>query len=205
MPLELAQKVQISNLTVNYYHNFATMYCDRFSTILCISYHNNLITLMKSGITTKYWFVKTLLNLLSNCVLFPICSIYYPSNTSIEEEHQVFFQSVVNFPDNYWRHFGDSYLRYYRFSSFLLIETPGFSELLCAPPPGPGLRLCPGDFTASSRPPAGKCNDSRHDISLNNLINFWVVLVVMGYHMKFSQTDRRINNFSAASMGGSKI
>ena len=34
------------------------MYCNRFSTILHIISDNSLITLMKSGMTRKYWFVK---------------------------------------------------------------------------------------------------------------------------------------------------
>ena len=34
------------------------MYCNRFSTILYIISDNSLITLMKSGMTTKYSFVK---------------------------------------------------------------------------------------------------------------------------------------------------
>ena len=38
------------------------------------------------------------------CVVFHQCAIYYSSNTSTEEEHQVFFCSVVNFPDNYQRY-----------------------------------------------------------------------------------------------------
>ena len=53
---------------------------------------------------------------------------------SIEKEHQVFFRSVANFPDNYRRYCGDSHLRYYDFSPFLLLESPGFSGLLWAPP-----------------------------------------------------------------------
>ena len=44
------------NLTLNYY-NKANMYCNRFSTILYII-SDNCLSLMKSGITTKYWFVK---------------------------------------------------------------------------------------------------------------------------------------------------
>ena len=36
---------------------------------------------------------------------------------------------MVNFPDNYRRYCGYSYLRYCDFSTFLLLETPGFLEL----------------------------------------------------------------------------
>ena len=46
------------NLTLNYYNKLANMYCNRFSSILYIVSDNSLITLMKSGMTTKYWFVK---------------------------------------------------------------------------------------------------------------------------------------------------
>ena len=42
------------NLTISYYNNLETMHCNCFSTILYIISHNNLITLMKSGMTTKY-------------------------------------------------------------------------------------------------------------------------------------------------------
>ena len=47
------------NLTLNFYNKLANIYCNRFSTIfIYIISDNSLITLMKSGITTKYWFVK---------------------------------------------------------------------------------------------------------------------------------------------------
>ena len=46
------------NLTLNSYNKLANIYCNRFSTISYIISDNSLITLMKSGITTKYWFVK---------------------------------------------------------------------------------------------------------------------------------------------------
>ena len=42
------------NLTVNYYNKLATMHRNRFSAILYIISQNSLITLVKSGITTKY-------------------------------------------------------------------------------------------------------------------------------------------------------
>ena len=92
------------NLTLNYYNKLANMYCNRFSTILYIISDNSLITLMKSGMTTKYWFVKIYLNLLPH--LCCVSSMFYllSSNTSTEEEHQVFFRSVVNLPDNYLRY-----------------------------------------------------------------------------------------------------
>ena len=38
------------------------------------------------------------------------------------------------------------------YSPILLLETPGFSELLWTPTPGPPLRLCPGDLTAPPDP-----------------------------------------------------
>ena len=46
------------NLTLNYYKKLANMYRNRFLTILYIISDDSLITLMKSGMTTKYWFVK---------------------------------------------------------------------------------------------------------------------------------------------------
>ena len=42
------------DLTSDYYNKLATMHCNRFSTILYVISHNSLITLMKTGITTKY-------------------------------------------------------------------------------------------------------------------------------------------------------
>ena len=53
-----AQTFLPRNLTLNSYNKLANIYCNRFSTILYIISDNSLITLMKSGITTKYWFVK---------------------------------------------------------------------------------------------------------------------------------------------------
>ena len=51
------------------------MYCNRFSTILYIISDNSLITLMKSGMTTRYWFVKIYLNLLPH--LCCVSSMFY--------------------------------------------------------------------------------------------------------------------------------
>ena len=84
--------------------------------------------------------------------MFPQCSIYYTSNTSTEEEHQVFFRSVVNFLDNYQ-----------------------FSELLWAPTPGPPLRLCPGDLTAPPHPQLARAMTfaCRHDIIINPTNVWW--------------------------------
>ena len=59
------------------------------------------------------------------CVVFPQCSIHYTSNTNTEEEHEVFFRSVVNFPE-----ITNVIVRDSHYSPFLLLETPGFSELL---------------------------------------------------------------------------
>ena len=67
------------------------MYYNCFSTILYIISDNSLITLMKSGMTKKYWFVKYNWIFYLICFVFPQCSIYYTSNTSTEEEHQFFF------------------------------------------------------------------------------------------------------------------
>ena len=86
--------------------------------------------------------------------MFSSCAIYYKSNISIEEEHQVFFWSVVNFPDNYRRYCGDSHLPYYDLTPFVLLQTPGFSELLWAPSPRPPPRFCPGDLTALPQTPS---------------------------------------------------
>ena len=67
-------------------------------------------------------------------------------------------------------------MRNSHYSPFLLLETPGFSELriLWAPTPGLPLRLCPGDLTAPpdlqlARAMTFAC---RHDIIINPT-NFW--------------------------------
>ena len=61
------------NLTLNYHNKFVTVDCNHFSTILYIISHNSLIILMKSGITTKYWFVK---NITESFTLFVLCFLY---------------------------------------------------------------------------------------------------------------------------------
>ena len=89
-----------------------------------------------------------------------------------------------------------------QYSPFLLLETPGFSELLWAPTPGPPLRLCPGDLTAPPDPQLARAMTfaCRHDI-IKNPTNFWWWWFEGG-HIKFSQIERGIHNFSAASRGG---
>ena len=64
-------------------------------------------------------------------------------------------------------------MRNSHYSPFLLLETPGFSELLWAPIPGPPLRLCPGDLTAPPDPQLAKAMTfaCRHDIIKKP--NFW--------------------------------
>ena len=68
-------------------------------------------------------------------------------------------------------------MRNSHYSPFLLLETPGFSELLWAPTPGPPLSLCPGDLTAPpdlqlARAMTFAC---RHDIIINptNFLWWW--------------------------------
>ena len=101
--------------------------------------------------------------------MFPQCSIYYTSNNSIKEEHQVFFRSVVIFPT-----ITNVIVRDSHYSPFLLLETPGFWELLWAPTPGPPLKFCPGDLTAPPDPQLARAMTfaCRHDIIVNPT-NFW--------------------------------
>ena len=127
--------------------------------------------------------------------MFPLCAIYYTSNISIEEEHKVFFRSVVNVPDNYRRYCGDSHQHYYDFSPFLLLESPGCSKLLWAPPLGPPPKLCPGTLQRSPTPPAGKSNDlciscPRYDTILNPTNIWWW----WGGSHKIVTNRRGINN-----------
>ena len=91
------------NLTLNYYNELANMYCNLFSTILYIISDNSLITLMKSGMTAKYWFVKIYLNLLPHlCCVSSMFSVQ--ATLVLKKNIKFFFRSVVNFPDNYQRY-----------------------------------------------------------------------------------------------------
>ena len=65
-------------------------------------------------------------------------------------------------------------MRNSHYSPFLLLETPGFSELLWTPTPGPPLRLYPGDLTAPSDPQLARAMTfaCRHNI-IKNPTNFW--------------------------------
>ena len=131
--------------------------------------------------------------------MFPQCSIYYTSNTSNEEEHQVFFRSVVNFQT-----ITNVIVRNSHYSPFLLLETPGFSELLWALTPGPPLRLCPGDLTAPPDPQLATAMTfaCRHDIIINPT-NFWWWWFEGG-HMKFSQIERGGSTIFLLLPGGIK-
>ena len=124
------------------------------------------------------------------------------SNTSIEEEHQVFFRYVVNFPDNCT----NAIVRDSHYSPFLLPETPGFSELLWAPTPGPPLRLCSGDLTAPQTPSCkgnDLCMSARHHYKPNKLLVAGGLRggVTWNFHKQRGGT----NNFSAASRGDKKF
>ena len=90
------------------------------------------------------------------------------------------------------------------YSPFLLLETPGFSELLWAPTPGPHLRLCPGDLTAPPDPQLARVMTfaCRHDIIVNPT-NFWWWWFEGG-HMKFSQIERGDQQFFCCFQGGIK-
>ena len=134
--------------------------------------------------------------------MFPQCSIYYTSNNSIKEEHQVFSRSVVNFLDNYQRYLRDSH-----YSPLLLLETPGFWELLWAPTSGPPLRFCPGDLTGPPDPQLARAMTfaCRHDIIVNPT-NFWWWWFEGGggggSHEIF--TERRDQQFFCCFQGGIK-
>ena len=93
------------------------------------------------------------------------------------------------------------------YSPFLFQETPGFWELLWAPTPGPPPRFCPGDLTVPPDPQLARAMTfaCRHDIVVNPTNFWWWWFERGGGHMKFSQTERGINNFSAASRGGQKF
>ena len=94
-------------------------------------------------------------------------------------------------------------MRNSHYSPFLLLETPGFSELLWAPTPGPHLRLCPGDLTAPLDPQLARVMTfaCRHDIIINPT-NFWWWWFKGGGHMKFSQIERGDQQFFCCFQGG---
>ena len=81
------------------------MYCNRFSTILYIISDNSLITLMKSGMTTKYWFFKNIPESFTSFVLCFLSVLFIIQTTLVLKKNiKFFFHSVVNFPDNYQRY-----------------------------------------------------------------------------------------------------
>ena len=86
------------------------------------------------------------------CVVFPLCAIYYTSNISTEEEHQVFFRSVVKFPDNYRRYCGDSHLRYYDFSPFYCQKLLGLQSFCRLRPLDPLQGSALGPYSAPRDP-----------------------------------------------------
>ena len=133
--------------------------------------------------------------------MFPQCSIYYSGNTSTEEEHQVFFRSVVNFPDNYQR-----YCAQFPLYPIFTARNSWIFGASVGSDPWTNSKALPWGHYSTPRPPAGKGNDlcmpARHHYKPNT---FGGGGFREGGHMKFSQIERGINNFSAASRGGSKI
>ena len=94
------------------------------------------------------------------------------------------------------------------YSSFLLLETPGFSELLWAPTPGPSLRLCSGDLTTPpdlqlARAMTFRC---RHDIIINptNFWWWWFEDGGGGSHEIFTNRERGDQQFFCCFQGGIK-
>ena len=118
--------------------------------------------------------------------MFPQCSIYYTSNTSIEEEHQVFFRSVVNFPENYQR-----YCARFPIPPIFTVR----NSWIFGASKGSAL----GDLTS---PTGGKGNDLCMSVWHHSKPNKLLVVVVWwGGHMKFLQTEREDQQFFAASRG----
>ena len=123
--------------------------------------------------------------------MFPQCSIYYSSNTGTEEEHQFFFRSVVNFPDNYQRYCAQFPLQ----PIFTARNSWIFGASVGSDPWIPSKALSWGLYS-TPRPPAGKGNDlcmsARHH---KNPTNFWWWWFEGGDHMKFSQIERGHQQF----------
>ena len=95
-------------------------------------------------------------------------------------------------------------MRNSHYSPFLLLETPGFSELLWTPTPGPPLRLCPGDLTAPPDPQLARAMTfaCRHNIIKNPTNFWWWWWFKGGGHMKFSQIERGDQQFFLLLPGG---
>ena len=92
-------------------------------------------------------------------------------------------------------------------SPFLLLETPGFSELLWAPTPGPPLRLCPGDLTAPPDPQLARAMMTfvcRHDIIINPT-NFWWWWFEGGSHEIFTNREGGSTIFLLLPWGDQKF
>ena len=96
-------------------------------------------------------------------------------------------------------------MRNSHYSPFLLLETPGFSELLWAPTPGPLLRLCPGDLTAYPDLQLARAMTFafRHDI-IKNPTNFWWWWFEGGGHIKCSKNREGDQQFFCCFQGGIK-
>ena len=103
----------------------------------------------------------------------------------LKKNIKFFFRSVVNFQT-----ITNVIVRNSHYSPFLLLETPGFSELLWAPTPGPPLRLCPGDLTAPPDPQLARAMTfaCRHDI-IKNPTNFWWWWFEGGSHEIFTNRE----------------
>ena len=135
--------------------------------------------------------------------MFPQCSIYYTSNTSIEEEHQVFFWSVVNFPENYQRYCAIPIIAHFYCQKLLDFRS------FCGLRPLDLLRLCPGDLTAPPDPQLARAMTfaCRHDITINptNFWWWWFEGGGRGWSHEISQTERGDQQFFCCFLGGSKI
>ena len=99
--------------------------------------------------------------------MLPECSIYYQATLVLKKNVKSFsvrgkFSRQLPMRDSHY-------------SPFLLPETPGFSELLWAPTPGPPLRLCSGDLTAPPDPQLARAMifACQNDIIINPTNCWW--------------------------------
>ena len=97
-------------------------------------------------------------------------------------------------------------MRNFHYSPFLLLETPGFSELLWAPIPGPPLRLCPGDLTAPPDPQLARAMTfaCRQDI-IKNPKNVWRWWFEGGSHEIFTNREGGSTIFCCLQGGDQKF
>ena len=130
--------------------------------------------------------------------------MFYPRVLSIIQATLVLMKNIKSFFGTwFFQTITNAIVRDSHYSPFLLPETPGFSEVLWVPTPGPPPRLYSGDLTAPPDPQLARAMTfaCRHDIIMNPTNCWWWWFEGGGSHKIFTNREGT-NNFSAASRGG---